>query len=135
MKAGGEEVRMKLKHLFTINIFFAIFFGVTCAFFAGWALEIYGLVPEAGALWTTRLAGGSILGFASLMWFGRKSDSVKARRAIALALLIQDSIGFAASLIIQLSGSVNALGWSNPVLYGLLALGYTYFLFVRPDAS
>jgi hypothetical protein len=125
---------MKLKHLFSINIFFALFFGVACAFFTAWALEIYGLAPDAGALWTTRLAGGSILGFASLMWHGRKSDSRKARRAIALALLIQDSIGFAASLLIQLGGSINALGWSNPALYGLLSLGYFYFLFIKPDS-
>jgi hypothetical protein len=126
---------MKLKHLFTINIFFAVFFGVTCAFFAGWALRLYGLTPDAGALWTTRLAGGSILGFASLMWFGRKSDSQKARRAIALALLVQDGVGFAASLMIALSGSVNARGWSTSILYALLALGYAYFLFVRPSAD
>jgi len=126
---------MKLKHLFTINIFFAVFFGVTCAFFAGWVLQLYGLPSEVGALWTTRLAGGSILGFASLMWFGRKSDSQKTRRAIALALFIQDGVGFAASLLAQLSGSINALGWSNPALYGLLAFGYAYFLFVRPDAA
>jgi hypothetical protein len=131
----GEEVRMKLKHLFTVNIFFAVFFGITCAFFAGWALRIYGLAPDVGSLWTTRLAGGSILGFASLMWFGRKSDSVKARRAIALALLVQDSVGFTASLLAQLSGNLNALGWSNPVLYGLLALGYAYFVFIRPDRA
>lgn len=126
---------MKLKHLFTINIFFALFFGVTCAFFAGWALRLYGLPPEVGALWTTRLAGGSILGFATLMWYGRKTDSQKARRAIALALLIQDLIGCAASLMIALSGSVNMRGWSTSILYGLLALGYAYFLFVRPVAS
>jgi hypothetical protein len=126
---------MKLKHLFTINIFFAVFFGVTCAFFAGWALELYRLSPDVGSLWTTRLAGGSILGFATLMWFGRRSESQQTRRAIALALLVQDSIGFAASLLAQLSGSLNALGWSNPVLYGLLALAYAYFLFIRPERS
>lgn len=126
---------MKLKHLFIINIFFAIFFGVTCAFFAGWVLRLYGLPLEAGALWATRLAGGSILGFASLMWFGRKTDSQKARRAIALALLIQDSVGCAASLMIALSGSVNARGWSTSVMYALLALGYAYFLFVKPERS
>ena len=125
---------MKLKHLFSINILFALFFGVTCAFFAGWALQLYGLPTEAGALWTTRLAGGSILGFASLMWFGLKSDSAKTRRAIALALLIQDGVGLAASLLIQLGGSINTLGWSNPALYGLLALGYFYFLFIKPDS-
>jgi hypothetical protein len=126
---------MKLKHLFTVNFFIGLFFGTTCAFFAGWVLGLYGLAPDAGALWTTRLVGGSILGFASLMWFGRKSDSLKARRAIALALLIQDSVGFVASLLIQLGGSINALGWSNPALYGLLALGYASFLFVKSDAA
>ena len=53
---------MKLKHLFFINIFFSIFFGIACVFFAGWAIRIYGLAPDIGSLWTTRLAGGSILG-------------------------------------------------------------------------
>jgi hypothetical protein len=69
------------------------------------------------------------------MWFGRRSDSQKARRAIALALLIQDGVGFAASLMIALSGSVNARGWSTSILYALLALGYAYFLFVKPGAA
>ena len=60
---------------------------------------------------------------------------MEARREIALALLIQDSVGFVASLLIQRGGSINALGWSNPALYGLLTLGYAYFLFVKPSAS
>ncbi len=79
--------------------------------------------------------GGSILGFATLMAYGRRTDSQAARRAIALALLAQDAGGFAASLAIQISGSINALGWSNPALYGTLALGYAYFLFINPKAS
>lgn len=69
----------------------------------------------------TRLVGGAILGYATLMWFGRRTDSIEARRAIALALFVQDAIGFAASLKLQLGGSINDLGWSNPILYGILA--------------
>jgi hypothetical protein len=126
---------MKLQHLFTINLVFAIFFGISCSLFAGWVLQMYGLVPDDGAVWATRLVGGSILGFATLMWFGRKSTSVDARRAIALALLIQDTVGFVASMEIQLSGSVNTIGWSSPILYGFLALGYAYFLYIRPSSS
>jgi len=80
---------MKLKHLFTINLFFAIFFGVTCTFITGWVLSLYGLQAEPGVVWTSRLVGGSIFGFASLMWFGRSAESQSARRAIALALLIK----------------------------------------------
>jgi hypothetical protein len=79
--------------------------------------------------------GGSILGFATLMWFGRTSADGGARRAIALALIAQDAIGTVASLEIQLRGSINAFGWSNPILYGLLTLAYAYFLFVRPVDS
>ncbi|MDP4221879.1 MAG: hypothetical protein Q8868_01090, partial [Bacteroidota bacterium] len=60
--------------------------------------------------------------------------SIDTRRAIAFALLIQDLIGFIASMEIQVKGSVNFFGWSSPVLYGLLSLGYAYFLFIRPDA-
>jgi hypothetical protein len=126
---------MNLKHLFTINFFIAVFFGISCGIFPGWVLQLYGLEPNNAAIWTTRLVGGSILGFASLMWFGRKAVSVDARRAIAFALLIQDLFGFIASIEIQLSGSVNVFGWSNPILYGLLALSYAYFLFIKYSAS
>lgn len=126
---------MKLTHFFTINLFIAIFFGISCALFAPWVISLYGLRPDAGSIWTTRLVGGSILGYASLMWFGRKAASVESRRAIALALFIQDIVGFLASLEIQLGGSMNAFGWSNLILYGLLTLGYGYFYFIRPDSS
>lgn len=123
---------MKLRHLFTINLFFAVFFGVSCSLFPRWVFQLYGLAPNDAAIWTTRLVGGSILGFATLMWFGRKATSVDARRAIALALLVQDIIGCVASIEIQLTGSVNAFGWCSLALYGLLALAYAFFLFVRP---
>jgi hypothetical protein len=126
---------MNLKQLFTINFFIAIFFGISCGIFPGWVLQLYGLEPNIAAIWTTRLVGGSILGFASLMWFGRKAASVDARRAIAYALLIQDLFGFIASMEIQVSGSVNVFGWSSPILYGLLALCYAYFLFIKPASS
>jgi hypothetical protein len=127
------EAHMKLRHLFTINIFIAAFFGLACAFFPAWSLHLYGLDPNPAAIWTTRLTGGSILGFAALMYFGRTSANPEARRAIALALLIQDLVGLLASLEIQLRGSINTLGWSNLFLYGLLALGYAWFLFVRRE--
>ncbi len=126
---------MKLQHLFTANFFIALFFGISCAVFPGWVLRLYGLTPEPGAIWTTRLVGGSILGFGTLMWFGRAAASADARRAIALALLVQDAIGLIASVEVQLGGAMNSLGWSNPILYGLLSLGYAYFLYVRPERS
>ena len=126
---------MKLQHFFTLNLVFALFFGLSCSIVPVWVLQLYGLPPNAGAIWTTRLVGGSILGFATLMWYGRKAAGLQARRAIAFALLPQDLIGLVASLEIQFSDSMNALGWSNLILYGFLALGYAYFLYLRPEKS
>jgi hypothetical protein len=38
-------------------------------------------------------------------------------------------IGFFVALQGQMSGDVNALGWSTVVIYGLFALGFAYFQF------
>ncbi len=38
-------------------------------------------------------------------------------------------------MLAQLSGSVNALGWSNPALYGMLTIAYAYFIFIRPEKT
>jgi hypothetical protein len=126
---------MKLRNLFTINLFLAIFFGIACSLFPRWVFQLYGLTADEAAIWTARLVGGSILGFATLMWFGRKTASPEARRAIALALLAQDAIGCVASIEIQLTGKVNVFGWFSLALYGVLALAYAFFLFVRPEDS
>jgi hypothetical protein len=126
---------MKLRHLFTINLIIAIFFGVSCALLPRWVFQLYGLTAGDEAIWTARLVGGSILGYATLMWFGRTAASGAARRAIALALLTQDAIGFVASLEFQLTGKVNVFGWLSLALYGVLALAYAFLLFLRPQDS
>jgi hypothetical protein len=124
---------MKLRHLFAVNIFFAIFFGSACTFFPHFTFSLYGLVPDEASIWVSRLAGGSILAFATLMWFGLKTTSDESRRAIAIALLIQDTIGFISSLVFQLTGLVNVFGWFSLALYGILAMAYAFFLFIRPE--
>ena len=124
---------MNLRNLFTLNLVIAIFFGISCALFPVWVLQLYGLVPTEAAIWTTRLVGGSILGYATLMWFGRTAATQEGCRAIAIALLVQDLVGLLASIEIQLSGAVNAFGWSSILLYGLLSIGYAYFIFANPS--
>jgi hypothetical protein len=126
------EVNLNLQRLFKINIFIALFFGVSCAFLPRFVFWLYGLEPEYVSIWATRLVGGSILGFAMLMWFGMKSASAQARRAIALALLIQDAIGCTASIEFQLRGEANAFGWFGLVVYGVMALSYATLLFIQP---
>jgi len=125
---------VKLRHLFILNFFFALFFGISCTFLPRFVFWVYGLVPDDAAIWVSRLVGGSILGFATLMWFGVRTALAEARRAIAVALVLQDTIGCLASIAFQLTGKVNIFGWFSLALYGVLALAYAFFLFVQPDA-
>jgi hypothetical protein len=126
---------MSLRRLFATNLVLALCFGLSCAIIPGPLCAAYGLTADTAAIWTTRLLGGSLLGFATLMWFGWRSADVRARRAIALALLVQDSVGLVASLAAQRSPEMTAVGWSNIVLYGALVLGYAYFLFIAPERT
>jgi hypothetical protein len=126
---------MRLRHVFTINIFFAAFFGISWCFVPGFFFWLYGLAPDEAAIWLTRLVGGSVLGFATLMWFGMRTTSIDTRKAIALALLVQDAIGCIASVLFQFTGKANFFGWFSLLLYGAFALAYVFFLFVKPDAA
>ena len=125
---------MRLRHLFAVNIIFALFFGLSCTLLPRSVFWLYGVQPQEPALWATKLLGGSILGFATLMWFGFNAASIDSRRAIASALIVQDLIGCIASLQFQLTYEVNIVGWFSLTLYGVLALWYASFLFLRPDA-
>jgi len=126
---------MSLRRLFTINVILAVFFGLTCTLVPRQLCALYGLPLDAAGVWTARLLGGSLLGLATLMWFGRQSTAVETRRAIALALLIQDCVGLLASLAVQLGGQMTSVGWSNVVIYGLLAAGYGYFTVLHPSRA
>jgi hypothetical protein len=124
---------MKLRQLFSINLVIAVFFGLSCTFIPRQLFQLYGLTLDGSGVWATRLVGGSILGYATLMLFARKTNSRESRRAIAIALLVQDTIGLLASLEIQFSGVMGPIGWSNPALYLILAVGYAYFIFIKPS--
>jgi hypothetical protein len=130
----SAEVFMKLRHLFALNIFFALFFGLSCPLLPRWVFSLYGVTADDAAVWTARLVGGSILGFATLMWFGLKASSAETRRAIAIALIVQDTIGCIASIHFQLTADVNIFGWLSLSLYGLLAVAYAYFVIARPES-
>jgi len=58
-----------------------------------------------------------------------------ALRAIVLAVVVGDLIGFIIALMTQLNGVINALGCGNVALYLLLAIGFGYFQFVKPAKS
>ena len=122
---------MKLSTLMVINAVVTAVFGIAFVLIPDQVFSLYGLVePIPGLNYMGQLFGVSLVTFAVLTWFARNAEDSVARKAIVLALLIGDGIGFIVALIAQLGGVVNTVGWSTVAIYLFFALGYSYFKFL-----
>jgi hypothetical protein len=84
----------------------------------------------------TQLLGASFILIAMMLWLARNANgSEVALRAIVLAVFLGDTISFIVMLLAQLSIAASPVGWFNVMIYLLLALGFGYFQFVKPDAT
>lgn len=125
---------MKLRHLFTVHAVMDLVFGLAMLLVPVPLMSLYGLALGPGGTLNTRLFGAAVIGFGLLSWFVRHAPESEARRAIVLAYFLACAVGFIASLVGQLSGVTNSLGWSTVGLYLLLALAYGYFQFTAPSS-
>ena len=125
---------MKLGTVFTVNAIVALLFGLGFVLVPEATLAPYGVTTDQAGIDIARLFGAAVLGYAVLTWSARKSEESAARRAIVLALFLSFSIGLVVTVVNQLSGVANALGWSTVAIYLLFALGYGYFQFAQPSS-
>jgi len=126
---------MKLSIFLIINSVVAVAFGIAFVLLPATLLSFYGVTLGEVGLVIAQLYGSAILGVGLTTWFARNAGPSDAREGILLALFIADGAGFVLSLMGQLAGRVNALGWSTVGLYLLLALGFGYFRFFKQEAS
>ena len=126
---------MKLSTMFVIYAFISALFGFAFIFVPDRSLALYGITLSPGGIPIARLFGVALLEFALLAWFARNAGDSEARKAIILAIFAGETIGFIVALLGQLSGVVNALGWTTVAVYLLLALGFGYFQFIKPSTS
>jgi hypothetical protein len=126
---------MKLSTLFIINAIIAAVYGIVFSLIPGTVLSLFAVTVDSTSMYLGQIFGGALVSFAILTWLARNAAPSPLRDAIVLALLVGDVIGFVASLLAQLAGVANALGWSTVVIYLLLAVGYGYTYLVRGRRS
>ena len=123
---------MKLRQLFGIHMILAWMAGLAWAIFPDWAYRIYDLSPAWVPVWSIRLAGGFILVIAVLLWYGSRTQLPRVSHALALFLFILSSVLVVLSILVRILGIMDPLVWINALVYGLLALGYAWFLWIQP---
>ena len=124
---------MKLSYLLVVSAVVNALFGIAFLLVPGTVLALYGGMSMEP--YTENLFGAALIGFAVLNWFARNAPEGQALRAVVLANLVGNTLVFILSLLQQLTGVVNVLGWSSVVISLLFALGFAYFLFKRPRAT
>ena len=120
---------MKFKSLMIIKAIVCLGFGPLLLFLPAQLLTLLGTSYGPGAALTAREYGATLIGNLMLTWFARKAEKSIARKAIILDLFVYDAIALIATLIIQLSGGLNILGWGIVFVYLFFAAGFGYLLF------
>jgi hypothetical protein len=126
---------MKFKTLMVIKAVVCLVFGIPLVVLPGALLSFLGTTIGPGGTFTAREYGAALFGNLMLTWHARNAGESDARSAIILALFVYDAIGFVVSLLAQLSGVLNPLGWFIVVVYLFFTLGFGYFLIVKPSVS
>ncbi|MCX6233247.1 MAG: hypothetical protein NT175_00780 [Bacteroidetes bacterium] len=119
---------MKFKTVMIIKAIVCLGFGPLLLFVPGWLLNTLGTSFGPGADLTAREYGAALIGNLLLAWLARNAEDSIARRAIIWNLFIYDAIALVATLIIQLSGGLNVLGWGIVAVYLFFTLGFGYLL-------
>ena len=122
---------MKFSTFMVIYAVVSVIFGLGFVLTPGQILPIYGVEPDAAMRLIGQFFGAVLISLALLSWLVRNLGVSETRRAIVLALLVGETMGFILALIGQLNGVFNVLGWSVVVVYLFFALGLAYFQFSK----
>ncbi len=123
---------MKFSTFMVIYAVVSAAFGLGFVLMPGQLLPIYGVEPDAALKLIGQFFGAALVSLALVTWLVRNLSDSEARRAIVLALLVGETLGFIFALIGQLNGIFNVMGWSVVAVYLLFTLGLAYFQFSKP---
>ncbi len=119
---------MKFKTWMIIKAIVCLGFAPVLLFVPAQLLNLLGMSFGSGTALTAREYGATLVGNLMLTWFARNVGASVARRAIILDLFIYDAIALVVTLVLQLSGSLNLLGWGVVFVYLFFTVGFGYLL-------
>jgi len=119
---------IKLRRFLGIAAIITVLNGVSYTLVPGALLPSYGIEPTIGAALGFRFLGAALLTFGLILWFLRLTHDWTAQRGLLIGASVGNIVGVIISLWATLTGVMNSAGWLFVVTYGVLLLGYLYFL-------
>jgi hypothetical protein len=112
----------------TLGTLFGLAFLVAPAF----GLQQYGVTTDAAGLFMTQFFGAALLQLGLVFLMLRTHAEANTSR-VALGACLGELAGLWVAVRLQLSGGINAMGWSSVAIYGILALAFATFAFRKPQ--
>jgi hypothetical protein len=125
---------MKLGNFLVIATIVPAVFGVALLVVPTQLVALYGVKLTPATEVIGRIAGSVILGFAIVFWSIRNESGAEALKGAMLAGLIANGLDALILLHATATGLLNALGWAQVAINGLLALGFAYFTFGKRES-
>ena len=119
---------MRLSSLLLTAGLLALVFGLGFLLVPQAVLPVYGIQPEPTTMLMSRYFGAALVHIGAAVYLILEVHEAPAQRALVVAGVVGSLAGLGVSVMGQLSGLVNAMGWSSVAIYGALLLGYASFL-------
>lgn len=131
---------LKLRNLFIVHAIVMLVFAAGLLLAPKTILGLFGLtvgtaVKSSATLnFVAQLLGAALIVPGLFSWFAGTMDEVGARRSAGISFLVFDIVAFVVSFFVgMLPKLMTAGGWILVVLFLLFAVGFAYFLFMRPE--
>lgn len=107
----------------------ALIFGLAFLIIPVQALALYGVKPDTLAEFMTRYFGSALTGVGVLLLAVRKVETREGMvRGGSLGMLALCLTGLIVAIWDLIAGASNSFVWVNIVVYGLLSIGFAYYL-------
>lgn len=122
---------MRLPTLLLIAALLSLGFGLSFLLVPTVALPLYGVDPAPATALMSRFFGAALFQWGVALLLVREVREPDTRRGLVLAGVAGSAAGLAVALMGQLTGLVNAMGWSTVAIYGLLMVAFASLLRTR----
>jgi hypothetical protein len=126
---------MRLKTLLQAAGVLALAFGLGFLLLPRTLLPLYGVTAEPTIVLMARFFGAALVQLGSILYLIRDVSDITTRRGVVIGSFLGSLAGFVVSLTAQFWGLLNSFGWSTVVIYGLLLVGYGFFVFGSPRST
>ncbi len=124
---------MNLRNLYLINMIVALLFALGLLLGASTVLSFYGMKIGPSEELEAQLFGSALLIPALLSWFAKDFADAEAKRGTVTSFFVSAVVSLIVSLLGTLSGAMKSAGWSAVIIFLFFAVGYGYFLFIKPN--